>query len=137
MPQRLQALGSRDALDPEEQVILADRTLGAETRFGLPVDLARGRAARQLLRFVTDPMTRTSFRNVFGYTLAAMANFDEALELMAEQLDDAERYRLEFVVPYTLINQAIVALREHDYVSAEEFLDEADERALKAEIRQP
>ena len=132
VPRRLQALGSREALDPEEQVILADRTMGAETRFGLPVDLARGRAARQLLRFVADPMTRTSFRNVFGYTLAAMANFDEALELMAEQLDDAERYRLEFVVPYTLINKAIVGCGRHDYVGAEEFLDEADERALKA-----
>ena len=77
-------------------------------------------------------MTRTSFRNVFGYTLAAMAYFDEALELMAEQLDDAERYRLEFVVPYALINKAIVVCGRHDYVSAEEFLDEADERALKA-----
>ena len=71
-----------EALDPEEQVILADRTLGAETRFGLPVDLPRGRAAQQLLRFVADPMTRTSFRNVFGYTLAATANFDEAMAII-------------------------------------------------------
>jgi LuxR family maltose regulon positive regulatory protein len=132
VPERLQVLGSREALDPEEQVILADRTMGAETRFGLPVELARGRAARQLLRFVADPMTRSSFRNVFGYTLAAMARFDEALEIVAEQLDDAERYRLEFVVPYALMIKAIVGCGRHDYVSAEEFLDEADERALKA-----
>ena len=132
VPERLHLLGAREALDPEEQVILADRTIGAETRFGLPVDLVRGRAARQLLRFVADPMTRSSFRNVFGYTLAAMAHFDEALEIVAEQLDDAERYRLEFVVPYALIIKAIVGCGRHDYVSAEEFLDEADERALKA-----
>ena len=52
VPERLHLLGSREARDPEEQVVLADRTMGAETRFGLPVDLARGRAARQLLRFV-------------------------------------------------------------------------------------
>jgi len=132
VPERLHVLGSREVLDPEEQVILADRTMGAETRFGLPVDLARGRAARQLLRFVADPMTRSSFRNVFGYTLAAMAHFDEALELVADQLDDAERYRLEFVIPYALIIKAIVGCGRHDYVGAEEFLDEADERALKA-----
>ena len=132
VPERLRRLGSREALDAEEQVILADRTVGAETRFGLPVDLARGRAARQLLRFVADPMTRSSFRNVFGYTLAAMAQFDEALELVSEQLDDVERYRLEFVVPYALIIKALVGSGRHDYVSAEEHLDEADERALKA-----
>ena len=52
-----------------------------------------------------------------------MAHFDEALELIAEQLDDAERYRLEFVVPYALIIKAIVGCGRHDYVSAEEFLD--------------
>lgn len=132
VPERLRFLGSRDALDPEEQVILADRTLGAETRFGLPVGLARGRAARQLLTFVADPMTRTSFRNVFGYTLAAMAHFDEALELTAEQLDDAERYRLDFVVPYALIIKAIVSCGTHKYVESEELLDEAHERAFKA-----
>ena len=132
MPQRLQVLGSREAFDPEGQVILADRTMGAETRFGFPVDLVSGRARQTVTRFVADPMTRSSFRNVFGYTLAAMANFDEALEIVAEQLEDAERYRLEFVVPYALINKAIVACGRHDYVSAEEFLDEADERALKA-----
>jgi len=130
--ERLDVLSSREAVDPEEQVVLADRTIGAETRFGLPVDLSRGRAARQLLRFVADPMTRSSFRNVFGYTLAAMAQFDEALELTAEQLDDAERYRLDFVIPYALIIKGIVGCGRRDYVSAEEFLDEADERALKA-----
>ena len=132
VPERLHVLGSRQPLDPEEQVILADRTMGAQTRFGLPVDLGRGRAARQLLGFVADPMTRSSFRNVFGYTLAAMAHFDEALELVAEQLDDADRYRLEFVVPYALIIKAIVGCGRRNYVNAEELLDEADERALKA-----
>lgn len=132
VPDRLHALGSREALDPEEQVILADRILGAETRFGLPVSLAQCRAARQLLKLVADPMTRSSFRNVFGYTLAAMAQYDEALEVIAEQLDDAERYRLEFVVPYALIVKAMVGCGRRDYVGAEELLDEADERARKA-----
>lgn len=132
VPERLRVLGSREPRSPEEQVILADRTIGAETRFGLPVSLARGRTARQLLSFVPDPMTRTSFRNVFGYALAAMAQFDEALGLTEEQIEDAEQYRLEFVLPYALIIKAIVGCGQRDYVTAEEFLDECDERALKA-----
>jgi LuxR family maltose regulon positive regulatory protein len=132
VPERLRLLSATDVLDPEEKVILADRILGAATRFSLPVSLAQGHAARKLLLLVTDPMTRTSFRNVFGYTLAAMAHFDEALDLTAEQLDDAERYRLEFVVPYALMVKAIVSCGRHEYVYAEECLDEADERASKA-----
>ena len=41
---------------------------------GFPVDLVRGRAPQTgYFRFVADPITRSSFRNVFGYTLAAMA----------------------------------------------------------------
>lgn len=132
VPERLRVLGSREPRSPEEQVILADRTIGAETRFGLPVSLARGRTAHQLLAFVPDPMTRTSFRNVFGYALAATAQFDEALALTEEQIDDAERYRLDFVIPYALIIKAMVGCGRRDYVTAEEFLDECDERALKA-----
>ena len=82
------------ALEPEEQVILADRTLGARPSPGCR-SLARGRAARALA-FVADPMTRTSFRNVFD-TRWRRWPLRQALELTAN-LDDAERYRLDFVV---------------------------------------
>ena len=82
-------------------------------------------------------MTRTSFRNVFGYTLAAMANFDEALEVIAEQLDDAERYRLEFVVPYTLINKAIVACGRREYKVPRSSSMKLRRGPSRREIRQP
>ena len=55
----LTALADETPLDPSEQVLLADRRLVYETRFGAPVDLQSGRAACQLLRFVTDPVART------------------------------------------------------------------------------
>jgi LuxR family maltose regulon positive regulatory protein len=132
VPERLKRLSAVESLDPQEQVVLADRTIGVETRYGLAVSLELGRAARQLLRLVADPMVRTSFRNVFGYTLAAMIHFDEALDITAEQLEDAERCRLDFVVPYALIIKALVASGKREYVHAEEFLDEADARTRKA-----
>ncbi|MGZ8740460.1 MAG: hypothetical protein ACXWZ8_07680, partial [Gaiellaceae bacterium] len=98
----LTALTNGESSDPGDQVILADRKLAYETRFGAPVDLQSGRAASQLLRFVTDPVARASFRNVFGYALASTAHFDEATELTEAQMKDAERCRLDFVVPYAL-----------------------------------
>ena len=132
VPEQLDRLSSRVTLDPEDQVIFADRKLSVETRYGLPVDLDAGRAASQLLKLVADPMTRTSFRNVLGYALAASARFDEALVLTEDQLDDAERCRLDFVIPYALTIKALVSSGRREYVNAEEFLSEADERALKA-----
>ena len=132
VPERLAKLSSYRPLEPAEQVILADRKVGVETRYALPVDIGSGRAARQLLRLVADPMTRTSFRNVFGYALAASAHFDEALELTDEQMEDAERCRLDFVIPYGLTIKALVLAGRREYVNAEELLSEAEERALKA-----
>ena len=125
-------LTSHQAIGPEDQVIMADRRLAFETRFGHPVDLQSGRAAHQLLRFVTDPVARASFRNVFGYALAASAMFAEASAITEEQVEDADRCRLDFVLPYALSIKALVCSGKRAYTQAEEFLDEADDRALKA-----
>ena len=128
----LMALSDERPLEPSEQVLLADRKVAYETRFGASVDIQSGRAARQLLRFVADPVARTSFRNVFGYALAATAHFDEATELTDEQLQDVERCRLDFVIPYALANHALVASGRRSYNACASLLDEADERASKS-----
>jgi LuxR family maltose regulon positive regulatory protein len=123
---------SKEAFGTDDQVLLADRKLLFETRFGHPVDLQSGRAAHQVLRFVTDPVARSSFRNVFGYALASTATFDEASRITNEQMDDAERCRLDFVIPYALANKALVCTGQRLYTEAEEYLDEGEARALKS-----
>jgi ATP/maltotriose-dependent transcriptional regulator MalT len=128
----IKALGPIEALEPEERVVYTCRLLNLETRFGSPISLEQGRTARQLLRLVRDPISRCSFRNVFSYTLAAMGLHEEALELSDEQRDDAERHRLDFIVPYSLIVRALVEVGRHSYTRAEELLNESDERALGA-----
>ena len=57
---------------------------------------------------------------------------DEALDLTAEQLEDADLHRLHFVVPYALLVQALAKAGLRDYLVAQELLDEAEQRALKA-----
>ena len=98
-PAILESLGSTDSLAPADRVTLVNRRINLETRFGLPVSFDEGRAMWQLLDHVADPVARSSFRNLFGYALAAAALFDEAIRITMEQMEDAERCRLDFVVP--------------------------------------
>ena len=124
---------ANDALtDPVDRVLLADRKLAYETRFGTPVDLNGARSALQLLTVVSDPVVRTSFRNVFGYALASTGHLDEATRLTNEQLEDVARCRLEFVRPYALIVHALVAGVRREYETGVALLDEADELAVAA-----
>ena len=131
-PDLLRTLETDDVVDPTECLILADRRLSFETHLALKVDVERARASAQLVPLVGDPLVRTSFRNIFGYTLSAMGHFDEALELTEEQLADAEHHRLEFVLPYAYSVQALAKAGLRGYLEAQELLDEAEQRALKA-----
>ena len=121
-----------DGVDPTERLILADRRISFETHLALEVDVERAGASAQLVPLVGDPLVRTSFRNVFGYTLAATGHFEEALNLTEEQLADADHHRLEFVVPYAHGVQALAKAGLRSYLEAQELLDEAEQRALKA-----
>jgi LuxR family maltose regulon positive regulatory protein len=122
----LDALAPARPLHPAAEVAIADRHLAFETRFSRPVSLHRGRAASQLLRFVRDPVARTSFRNIFGYALASTAHWDEADALTNEQLRDVERCRLDFVLPYALLLLAMVATGRRDYEGCASRLAEAE-----------
>ena len=105
----------------------------------MPVSFEAAHAARQLLGHVPDPMHRASFRSIFGHSLAAAGYFEEAISVIDDQLADAERARLEFVIPYCLASRAIVHTGMREYVLAEEELDEAehlsaDDQAIKPRI---
>jgi LuxR family transcriptional regulator, maltose regulon positive regulatory protein len=128
----LQALSEGAPTDPSDEVILADRHLVYQTRFGTPVDLQRGREAGQLLRFVRDPVARASFRNMLGYSLASTGHWEDAVAVTEEQLRDAERCRLEFVVPYALSLHAMVSTGLRQYDRCSELLADAEKRARKS-----
>jgi len=128
----LETLGPADILEPDERVVLVSRTINLQTRFALPVSIEDGRAMWQTLDHVRDPVARSSFRNVFAYTLAAMGCYDEAMSVTTEQIEEGERFRLDFVMPYALTVQALVRSGLREYVLAEELLDEAETRASKS-----
>ena len=125
----LRSLGPSESLAPHDRVIYEDRKMNLEGHFGISSGLEDGRAARQLLGFVADPVARSSFRNVLGYALAVGGYYAEALEVTQEQFDEADRFRLDFVIPYALIVRALASGGLREYPVAEESLSEADERA--------
>jgi DNA-binding CsgD family transcriptional regulator len=131
-PDLLRALSEGEALSVEDRVITSGRRIYLETHFGFRVSLEEAGAARQLLRHVRDPMHRASFRNIFAHALAASGHFEEALSVVEEQLVDADRSRLDFVVPYCHTSRAIVHSGRREYVLAEEALDEAEQLALRS-----
>jgi ATP/maltotriose-dependent transcriptional regulator MalT len=128
----LESLGPVGDLPPHHRVIVTDRKLNLQTHFGLPVAFEEGLAARELVHLVPDPVARCSFRNVIGYALASGGYYHDALEITQEQLDDAHRFRLDFVAPYALIVEALAQNGLHEYVRAEESLAAADERIVAA-----
>lgn len=130
-PTLLRCLVQDDVFDPADRLVLADRQLSLESHFGMSVNLEAARAAQQLLPHVADPLVRTSFRNVLGYTLAVSGHFRESQDVTTQQLLDAEEHRLDFVLPYAYAVQALALCGLRDYVEAEEVLDEAEQRAMR------
>ncbi|MGQ0569502.1 MAG: response regulator transcription factor [Armatimonadota bacterium] len=125
----LQLLGPVESLAPSDQVIYVGRKLNHESHVGLHPSLDDGRRALQLLQFVKDPVARSGFRNVLGYALAMAGHYSEALAIADEQIEDAERCRLSFVVPYGLILRTVVHCGRREYATAARLLGEADEIA--------
>ena len=136
-PHLLHDVDSEELIDPTERVIFRTESFRIEIHFNSRVDVEGARATKQLLALVSDPLVRTSFRNVFGYTLAAMGLFDESLELTDEQLVDVNNHRLEFVLPYAYANRALAKAGRREYMEAHELFEEAKQRALRSGTERP
>lgn len=125
-------IGPADDLEPHERVTYVGRGLNLQARFGLRPSLDLARSVAQLLHLVEDPVARSSFRNVFAHTLASSGFYDEAVSVADALLDDADRCRLDFVIPYAECVQAVVYSSRREFVAADQLLESADERARRS-----
>jgi len=55
----------------------------------------------------TDPLVRTGFLQSYGSALGLVARYEESLRVADWQLEEAEHYRLEWVIPHALEMRAI------------------------------
>jgi ATP/maltotriose-dependent transcriptional regulator MalT len=70
----------------------------------------------ELLDRSTDPIVRTGFLQTYGTALSLSARYREAREIAQRQMGEAQRFRLEWVLPHALEMRAIAefGLRNFD-----------------------
>jgi LuxR family transcriptional regulator, maltose regulon positive regulatory protein len=66
----------------------------------------------------SDPLVRTGFLQSYGSALGLVARYDDARRIADWQLQEAERYRLEWVVPHGLEMRAIAQTGTRDFEGA-------------------
>lgn len=106
-----------------ELVMLADRALMLEERFGAYRSIEAARAAAQLAYRLEDPTRRCSFRNVFSFALALNGEYDECLAVVGEMSQDVEKFRLAFVRPYVESARAIAFAGKRNFAESLAALD--------------
>jgi LuxR family maltose regulon positive regulatory protein len=66
----------------------------------------------------TDPLVRTGFLQSYGSALGLVARYKESRRIADWQLHEAERYRLEWVVPHALEMRAIAQTGRREFDGA-------------------
>jgi ATP/maltotriose-dependent transcriptional regulator MalT len=105
----------------------------AMRRDGVTEAVAAHTGDSHLARSATDPMIRTAFWNTYGWALALNSRYEEAKRAAANELEDAEAYRLSFVKPHAQLLSALAAVGMRDLSSAQSMLDEVCEFAHERE----
>ena len=109
------------------QLIIAMR------RDGVTEAVAAHLGASHLVGRATDPMIRTAFWNTYGWALALNSRYEEARRAAANELEDAEAYRLSFVKPHAQLLAALAAVGMRDLSTAQASLEEVFEFARERE----
>jgi ATP/maltotriose-dependent transcriptional regulator MalT len=65
-----------------------------------------------------DPVVRTGFLQTYGIALILAARYSEAASIARRELDEAERFKLDWVLPHALEMQASAAVGQREFQSA-------------------
>ncbi len=118
---RLEKMGTDHATDA---VRIANGRMLLATRHGTGTD-PRVLSAVHRLPKVDDPLVRSSFRHVWSCVLTMTGRYREALEASEQQLEEAEQYRLAFVLPLAYTRRALALRGLRRFREALECLNQA------------
>ena len=111
------------------------RLFQASAFLALEVDADVRRAIRELelasglLSHVPDPLGRTAFLNLFSCSTIYIADYERALELTEQQIDDARSGGLEFAADHALTTRAGAFIGLRRLGDAKRILQELEARA--------
>jgi ATP/maltotriose-dependent transcriptional regulator MalT len=110
--------------DAREVVRMATHRIYIEYRTG-GLKLDHADIAHQLIEAVSDPLVETSFLSAYSSALALAARYEEAERAARRFQDRAERYRLDFAVPYAQCAQAAALGGRRQWARAEQAASDA------------
>jgi LuxR family transcriptional regulator, maltose regulon positive regulatory protein len=84
-----------------------------------------------LVELSSDPIVRTGFLQTYGSALCLAARYQEAKQLAQRQLSDAQRFKLEWVLPHGLDLLAIAEMGLREFEGALRALRRANRLALE------
>lgn len=116
---------ANEAHGPAGVVKRANAQLLYELRFGDLSSLKEAQMATQVVDHVKDPIRRASFWSVYASALAVYAHYDLAREASLSCLDEVQRSRVDFALPYAHSIRAIASLGLHRPLEAVEAVSEA------------
>jgi LuxR family maltose regulon positive regulatory protein len=99
---------------------------------GITAALEEGAELLPLLETVKEPLAITSFLNTYAHLLALNARYEEALDLNRRQVEFAQHYRLDFVLPHAFVVDALAYSGIRDFARSLERVEESDRHGLQS-----
>jgi LuxR family transcriptional regulator, maltose regulon positive regulatory protein len=125
-----------DQFEPESPSavlrLVTGRLFMATRRGGLRDALAAALATLELVPIVKDPLARSGFHYLVSYSLGIAGRYREALHHANEALEEAERYRLDFVLRHAYVSKAMADLGLRRFTSANSLLQQAEQIGREA-----
>jgi DNA-binding CsgD family transcriptional regulator/tetratricopeptide (TPR) repeat protein len=116
------ALATLEGLPPlrvEDLLRASQARLQSALRWGGVVDAVDATGgALHLLDRSEDPVVRTGFLQTYGVALILAARYAEAAHIARREIEEAQRFRLDWVLPHALEMQASAAVGQRDFQSA-------------------
>ena len=123
----LRLIADLDSADGSDELRYINGRVALAVRAGpIEVTLLDVDAALGLLESVDDPVVRTSFLNTATHVFLLGGHFRRALALAEQELSEARKFGLSFVLPHAIARKAMAEVGLGNFVSARETLDSDD-----------
>jgi DNA-binding CsgD family transcriptional regulator len=130
--EQLLALAEIDPKTPDEVLRwTVAKWLAVNRASGLKGIIDLCRAAHHLLPKARSPLIRTSFLNAYARSLALNSFYDDGLVIADAEIDEALRYRLDFVLPHAYASKAIAEWGRRNYNVSEGLARRTEEIAAR------